>query len=247
MLGRDHALTGACAFMALSPILHGTLHALPSTPIPIGVGAVVSGAFALLPDIDEPGSTVSRKLGPLSRGVSKVTNKLAGGHRQATHSLLFAAAVYLLVRLAGGHPLAEAIVVGCAFLLVFRMLVPKVLRYAGLVAPVMAALTGLSSWWVFQHPDQPWLAIAAGGGVVWHMVGDTVTVEGVPWLWVPFVRPLQKLRISVPLVGHCGSTRETVVGSLLALGVLYCTAASVVVPLVTTHFPSVQVPRLPVV
>ncbi|MHB1599737.1 MAG: metal-dependent hydrolase [Acidimicrobiales bacterium] len=75
MLGRDHALTGACAFMALSPVLHTAIHALPSTPVPIGVGAVASGAFALLPDIDEPGSAVSRKLGPLSRAVSKVTDR----------------------------------------------------------------------------------------------------------------------------------------------------------------------------
>lgn len=245
MLGRDHALLGAIGFIALAPVLHDTIHALPSAPVSLGVGTVVSGAFALLPDIDEPNSTVSRKLGPISRAVSKVTNAAAGGHRQATHSLLFAAAVFFLAQLAGSHPLAEAIVVGCAFLLVFRMLVPKDLRYAGVVTPLMLGLTGLSSWWIFHDGPAPWLPWAAAGGVLWHLVGDTVTVEGVPWLWVPFVRPLQKLRLALPLVGHTGSTRESVVGSLLCLGICYCAVASVAIPLLHAHFPAVQLPTLP--
>ena len=247
MLGRDHALTGAVGFLGLAPILHPVVPALPAAPVALGVGGVVAAAFALLPDLDEPGSTVSRKLGPLSRAVSKATSRLAGGHRQATHSILFAVAVLFLARLATSHPLAEAIVVGCSFLLVFRMLLPRGLRYASLAGPLMVGLTGLSSWWVFTHGTASWLAWAAAGGVVWHLVGDTVTVEGVPWCWVPFVRPLQRLRIAVPLVGHTGSARESVIGSLLCLGVLYCTAAGVVIPLLHTHFPAVQLPKLPIV
>ncbi len=243
MLGRDHALTGAVGFMALAPVLHHAIPALPTTPVQLGIGGVVAAAFALFPDIDEPGSTVSRKLGPLSRAVSEATNKLAGGHRQATHSILFAVAVFFLTRLAGAHPLAEAVVVGCSFLLVLRMLLPKALRH--LVGPLMVGLAGLSSWWVFAHAAGGWLPLAAAGGVVLHMVGDTITVEGVPWLWIPFVRPLQRLRLSVPLVGHTGSARESVVGSLLGLSVLYCTAAGVVIPFVHAHFPIIQLPRLP--
>ena len=245
VLGRDHALTGAVSFLALAPILHGALHEFPTAPVPLGIGGVVSAAFALLPDIDEPGSTVSRKLGPLSRAVSKATNKLAGGHRQATHCLLFVVAVFFLVRLAAPHPLARAIVVGCSFLLVFRMLLPKQLRYAGLAGPLVVTLTGLSSWWAFTNGTASWLPFAASGGVVWHMVGDTITVEGAPWFWAPFVRPLQRLRLAVPFVGHTGSARESTIGSLLSLGVLYCTAASIAIPLLHTHFPAVQLPRLP--
>ena len=245
MLGRDHALVGAVGFLALAPVLHGELHQLPVTPIPLGIGGVVSSAFALLPDLDEPGSTVSRKFGPLSRAVAKVTNTVAGGHRQATHSILFAVAVFLLADLARSHPLAEAIIVGCAFLLVFRMLLPKALRYAGLATPLMLALTGGAAWSVFHAGVAPWLAWAAAGGVIWHLVGDSLTVEGVPWLWVPFVRPLQRLRLALPLVGHTGSARETAIGSLLCLGVLYCAAASVVIPLLHTHFPAIQLPKLP--
>ena len=245
MLGRDHALTGAVGFMALAPVLHGELHQLPTAPIPLGIAGVVSAAFALLPDIDEPGSTVSRKLGFLSRAVSEATNKLAGGHRQATHSILFAVVVFFLARLAGAHPLAEAVVVGCSFLLVLRMLVPRAFRH--LVGPLMVGLAGLSSWWVFAHAAGGWLPLAAAGGVLLHMVGDTITVEGVPWLWIPFVRPFQRLRLAVPLVGHTGSARESVVGSLLALCVLYCTVAGVAIPLLHAQFPTIQLPKLPVI
>ncbi|MDA8315920.1 MAG: metal-dependent hydrolase [Actinomycetota bacterium] len=245
MLGRDHALTGAVSFLALAPILHGALREFPTAPVPLGIGGVVSAAFALLPDLDEPGSTVSRKLGPLSRAVAKVTNTVAGGHRQATHSILFAVGVFFLARLAAPRPLAEAIIVGCSFLLVFRMLLPKALRYAGLVTPLMLALTGAASWWAFHAGVAPWLAWAAAGGVLWHLVGDSLTVEGVPWCWVPFVRPLQRLRLALPFVGHTGSARETAIGSLLCLGVLYCATAGVVIPLLHTHFPTIQLPRLP--
>ena len=47
----------------------------------------VCGA-AILPDIDEPGSTVSREFGLVSEGFSFLVNKIAGGHRKLTHSLL---------------------------------------------------------------------------------------------------------------------------------------------------------------
>ena len=246
VLGRDHALTGAVGFMALAPVLHHAVAGVPVAPVPLGVGGVVAAAFALLPDIDEPGSTFSRKLGPISRAVSKVTNRLAHGHRQATHSILFAVAVFLLVRLAEPHPFVDAVVVGCSILLVLRMLLPKQFGYVGLVGPLMVGLAGLSSWWVFSHTTAGWLPLAAAGGVLLHIVGDTITVEGVPWLWAPFVRPLQRLRLTVPLIGHTGSTRESVIGSALGLCVLYCAAAGIVIPLVHTHFPAVQLPRLPV-
>lgn len=247
VLGRDHASSGAAGFLLLAPELHHAIPALPAAPVPLAVGAVVSAGFALLPDIDEPGSTVSRKLGALSRGVSKATNELAGGHRQATHCLLFAALVYVLVRLAAVHPLAAAIVIGCAFLLVLRMLLPAHVQRAGVVTPLVLALAGSAAWWAFTDGAPSWLALAGAGGVVLHMIGDSITVEGVPWLWVPFVPPLQRLRVAVPLVGHTGSARESFVGTLLSLAVGYCLLSAVAIQLVHAHFPVVQVPSLPVI
>lgn len=46
---------------------------------------------------------------------------MSGGHRQATRCPLFVVALFVFLRLADLHPLAE-VVLGCSFLLVFRKL-----------------------------------------------------------------------------------------------------------------------------
>jgi membrane-bound metal-dependent hydrolase YbcI (DUF457 family) len=254
MLGRDHALVGGVGYLAVAPLLLDHT----ATWQVLGVGCVTSAAFALLPDIDEPGSTVSRKLGPLSRGVAEVTNKVAGGHRQATHSLLFAALVSLGAYFAAQHRLAIAIVVAASFLLVFRMLLPRMIRYAGLASIAMVALGGGAAWWVFHDYAQAfgaghqiqweWFVLATGGGCIWHLVGDSLTVEGVPYLWLPGVKPLQKLRVAVPVVGHCGSARESLIGVCLMVALVWMAAVMVIVPGAHSvgqwhlHIPAIHVP-----
>jgi len=256
MLGRDHALVGGVGFLAVAPLV---LHD-PTWQI-LGIGCVTSAAFALLPDIDEPGSTVSRKLGPISRGVSEFTNKVAGGHRQATHSIFFAALVAVGAGFAAQHRLAMAIIVAASFLLVFRMLLPRVIRYSRLTSLAMLLLGGGSAWWVWHDYHQAlgagvgtglggwavsaWFILATGGGCIWHLVGDTLTVEGVPWFWLPGIHPLQKIRLAVPLVGHCGSARESLVGVLLLIALVWMAAVMVVVP--GAHqfrAPDIQLPHI---
>lgn len=97
MMGHSHALSGAALFTA------GT--------IPLGlpwhqvlIGAVACAGAAVLPDIDHHGSHVARTFGPLTRGFAWGVGKVAGGHRNGTHSALgigllaavvfFASAVY---------------------------------------------------------------------------------------------------------------------------------------------------------
>src|ERR1700691_740528 len=65
VLGRDHALTGAVAFAALVPLLH-------VTAIGAVTGTVLTAGAALLPDIDEPGSTIAREGGFLTTGLAWV-------------------------------------------------------------------------------------------------------------------------------------------------------------------------------
>jgi len=247
MLGRDHALVGGVGYLAIAPVILG--HG--ATWQTLGVGCVTSAAFALLPDIDEPGSTVSRKLGPISRSVSKFTNKIAGGHRQATHSLLFAAIIGVGAWFCTQHRLAIAIVVAASFLLVFRMLLPRMIRYSGLVSMGMLALGGGSAWWIFHDYHQAfsvgpwWFILATGGGCIWHLVGDSLTVEGVPWFWLPGIHPLQRIRLAVPLVGHCGSARESLVGLLLTVALVWMAVVLVVLPGVHQfRAPDVQLPHI---
>ncbi|MHB8318136.1 MAG: metal-dependent hydrolase [Acidimicrobiales bacterium] len=249
MLGRDHALLGGVGYLVAAPLVFSHL-----TPEELGVGCLTSAAFALLPDIDEPGSSVSRKLGPISKSVSEVTNRVAGGHRQGTHSLLFIALVGIGAWFAYQHRLALTIIVALSSLFVFRMLLPKVIKYARMAGVAMLAVTALTAWWVWNvHvTGDGWFILAAAGGCMWHLVGDTLTVEGVPYLWLPGVRKLQHIRLSVPLVGHCGSARETLVGCVLSLVLIWMAATLVVVPISHSvnwaslaHVPHIQLPGLP--
>src|SRR6201996_3065979 len=81
MLGRDHALSGAVVFAALAPPLHVSLAHLAA-------GVVLSAGAGVLPDIDHPDSTISRSFGFLTEWFAWVVDRLSGGHRHGTHSLL---------------------------------------------------------------------------------------------------------------------------------------------------------------
>lgn len=249
MLGRDHALLGGLGFLVVAPTL---LHD-PSWQ-ELGVGCVTSAAFALLPDLDEPGSTVSRKLGPLSRSVSQVTNVVAGGHRQATHSLFFVALVALATRLALLSSLTVVLIVAASFLLVFRMLLPRALRYVPLVGVATMVPTAGSAYWAYHLaapaaglavPSSEWLLLATAGGCVWHLVGDCCTVEGIPLFFVPGVESLKHFRIAIPIVGHTGSARESLLGGIMGVALLWMAYVLILTParhsLVTTSW---QFPNL---
>jgi len=231
MLGRDHALLGAVAALAGG---QAGWEALGHPALPVGqlaAGAVVAAGFALLPDIDEPNSTVSCRFGPVSRAVSKLTNKLAGGHRAATHSLLFVGLVFLVIWAVSRHPMADVVTVGLAMMLTIGMLVPT--RFArhgllpGLLAPA-AASWGVWLSTVHAHQHWAWLPWAAAAGVVLHLLGDFITKEGVPLLW-----PL-KWRQRLALIGHTESLREQLTGAVLSFGVLALAWLELLSPLLSS-------------
>ena len=94
MLGHDHALSGALAFAAAAPVLH-----VSGTQLAVGT-ALTAGA-GVLPDLDEPGSTIARTFGFLTGSFAWVVHWLSGGHRKGTHSLLGVALMTLLALRAG--------------------------------------------------------------------------------------------------------------------------------------------------
>jgi membrane-bound metal-dependent hydrolase YbcI (DUF457 family) len=213
MLGRDHALLAAVVYLTAAPPITQAVSGQTLDPSQLAIGGIVCSAFALLPDIDEPHSTVSVKLGPISKAVSEFTNKVAGGHRKATHSILFAADVVALSYFAVGHALATAILVGCCAMLVLRLLLPRWLTGA---APLflIPLLSAGAAYWAYKNPV-PGLPWVCGAGVILHLVGDTVTASGVPWLWP------SKRKLAIPLLGHVASVRETVTGVCLSLLLAY--------------------------
>ena len=79
MMGKSHALSGAVGWLGGCAALVAAGH--PPRPLSVVAGAVVSAGFALLPDIDHPGSTVARTLGPLTRTLSRVVSGLSAGVR----------------------------------------------------------------------------------------------------------------------------------------------------------------------
>lgn len=64
MMGRTHALTGLVAGLTVAPAIGADS---PHTAV---VFATVTAGFALLPDLDHPGASASRLLGPITGALS---------------------------------------------------------------------------------------------------------------------------------------------------------------------------------
>ncbi len=176
---------------------------VPASTVVVGAG--VAAGFALLPDIDHPGSTISRSLGPITRVIGRTVSYVADkvqdwtcrcckdpdtvAHRALTHTAVGAVATGALVawvcaRL--GQP-AALVVVALAVALAVRGIVPTKWRGslgsagAGVVAAGLAFRFGpASGWW--------WLGLPAGFGVLAHIVGDGLTKSAVPLLWPAKIR-----------------------------------------------------------
>lgn len=111
----------------------------------ITLGTAIFAVFANLvggitPDIDQPTAPFWRNL-PVGKYFGKVFDKMLGGHRFITHSLL-------------GLVL---------FGFVFHLLLT-------IFHPIMTSVNIGYVWWAFMI------------GMVSHLVMDTLTKEGVPWL-----------------------------------------------------------------
>lgn len=217
MLGRDHALLGAVAYLGIAPLV---VPHMP--PAELATGSMVCAAFALLPDIDEPHSLVSTKLGPLSEAVSRVTNKLSGGHRHATHSALFVAIVGCLAVLSQHWRYSSVAFVVASGFMVLRIIVPFGLAKRGMLALLPIAAAG---WWVWSVPTPRWwLPITAMSGVFLHLVGDMLTKEGVPLLWP------QGTHLAVPILGHTDSAREQGLAAVMSVAIAVLAWLFVVIP-----------------
>lgn len=183
MTGRTHD-TAALTALVMAVLLH-----------PLGSFTLATALVALLanqiggiaPDIDQPTAPIWRNL-PIGALFGRFTDKLLGGHRFLTHSLLGA-----------------------------------------------ALLAWVANWLlVFIHPLMPrvdihlvWVAFVIG--LLSHLLMDTITKEGVPWLLPVPVKfglpPLKALRIT---------TGKAVENFIIFPGLL---AVNVIV--LGTHYPQI--------
>jgi len=221
MLGRDHALLGVAGSLALAP-LAGHLVGAHMGPVQIAAAGVVGAGFSLLPDIDEPGSSVSRKFGLASEATSHIVRAAAGGHRQATHSIGFACLVTGALWAADKMVWTAPVTILLCLAVAGRFVLPLHLGKGFLGALVLPVAAGWATWrsetgkWLLGgHVGAPhlwaWLPVMAGAGVLLHMAGDILTKHGVPLLW-----PL-RWRFAIPVLGHTSSARETLLGTCLGL------------------------------
>lgn len=235
-MGAAHAVTGAAAWLAIAGTVPGTLGLVPHVDGPaLAVGTVVAAGAALLPDIDHHNGTIAHSLPPISNWVAKVSEKLSGGHRQGTHSLV-GLGVAMVGALAVG-PLQGRVGdlgiihvgsgVGALLLSAFALRTLRVTR--GRWGAWLASLALAASVVIFGADNWLWFPTAVGVGYIAHLVGDFVTAGGIPIFWPIVVKPPKWWRktpvlsalwrangnLALPLLGKTGSNREWLVITLV--------------------------------
>jgi membrane-bound metal-dependent hydrolase YbcI (DUF457 family) len=213
VLGHSHALSGLAAGAAT----------LPWAPVQGGVAqaawVAAAGGFAMLPDLDQRGSTISRMWGPLTDLPSGVVGTVARGHRWGTHDAVLGPVAFGLLALAASGAYWSS-------LLVLALAIGLALRALHFVIPGRAENTVIgnlvlswgSAWLLLEHSPSPgWLPWAVGLGVLAHIAGDFLTKEGVP---VPLLWVVRRSRLA-PVHLRTGATIEkTVLAPLFGVATL---------------------------
>lgn len=229
MMGTSHAISGAAAWIAVtsSPIVLPALGFHQVGPVGVITGAIVCAGAALLPDADHHNATIAHSVPVAGKVAARTVGKVSGGHRHATHGLIAIVGIvfltYWLERFqwtptgwwAGGRTLQIGSIIAVTACVTFGSKVLKIAK-TWFRAWVYGVAVGLGVGMFL--PDQlNWLPICIGLGFVIHILGDMLTVEGVPLLypWNPkppkaLASPVWKSNgyFSLPVLGSAGSWRE---------------------------------------
>ena len=206
MMGRSHAALGLVAGLGVAEMVGMR----PATTL--AFSALVAGA-SLLPDLDEPNSTVSHVLEPISGAVSYVLARVCGGHRRASHSVIAGAVVVGAVEVCSLVEIAHhvsllAVVMGFVLASLLRVLVGHRLGVAEIIGCLGA---GVAIDYFLAPTGALWPVVAIGMGYGLHLIEDWITAGGVPWLW-PW-----KHRFEFAICGHTNSRREHMVATVAAV------------------------------
>ena len=203
MLGHSHALSGLATGAATLPWapVHGTVAQVA------WVSAV--GGFAMLPDLDQKGATVSRMWGPLTDIPSGAVNAISGGHRWGTHDAVLGPLDFgVLAYAAAWHHWSSLLLLALAIGLALRALHVVIPGRAEETIIGNLVLSWGGAWLLLAHSPSPvWLPLAVVVGVLTHIAGDGRTKEGVP---VPVFWLVRRSRIA-PVHLHTGAVVERAV------------------------------------
>lgn len=239
MMGKGHSLSAAAGWVAGCAGL-AYLDNAPSMRTTV-IGALVSAGFGLVPDADHPGSTISRTLGPVTWCGAKIVawsaarvrmsscrhcarKGDAGGHRQFTHTAVFALSVGWLATLAAFqfNQWAGLAVVWLAVGLTARVAFSKKER-GTLGAVGIASIVTACLWAATRHGyDWSWIGIPVAWGCLAHDLGDSLTRSAAPILWPLPIRGCTWRPVGLPrlLRFRTGSAVEKVVTATFALGLV---------------------------
>ncbi len=190
MLGHSHALSGLAAGAAT----------LPWAPVQGTVAQVAwvaaAGGFAMLPDLDHSGSTVSDMWGPITDVPSGAIGRLAQGHRWGTHDAVLGPVAFGALAMAAAGAFWSS-------LLLMALSIGLALRALNFVIPGRAENTVVGNlilswggaWLLLAHTPHPtWLPWAVALGVLTHIAGDALTTAGVP---VPLIWVVKRCRLKL--------------------------------------------------
>lgn len=206
MLGHSHAMSGLAVGAATLPVVPLDSFAAELTWV------VAVGGFAMLPDLDTGGvtsrhgfprlhgSTIALMWGPLTSLLAEMLGRVFGGHRNGSHSIIGIFGTAMVVGALGqtypGRLFLLALAIGLA-LEALAFAIPGKLEE---LWPVNLLVSFAGAWWLLGAPGSAderyplWLTTAVLVGCATHVLGDMLTVGGVPPLW-----PLSDTRASLRL------------------------------------------------
>lgn len=228
---KRNAFVGWMSLISITLLLLGSSQLLydflpglfPANPAEYLINTLAIAGLAVVPDLDEPNSTISRLFGVMSRVASVFLRKLAGGHRYGSHSWIMVVLGIGIAFLTQLSPILAAVVLAVVFALAARLLAPDknkdlgtVIMWVGIVVAVMAALG--------QVRLTP-LLLTIPLGIVLHVLGDYVTNSG-----VAFLHPLDR-KFGAALFSTGKAVEHYVVRPVLAISCVVMMAAWIIVPL----------------
>lgn len=236
MMGYSHAVTGMAGWLAVASTSGAALGVYdPGTTGIVLAGAVLCAGAAMAPDADHEQASIAHSLPPVTKIMAKGIGIVSGGHRHGTHSFIGVAAFTLFAYLMSFWMIdiqGRTVAIGSGLIAVFltafatkslglhrsigRGMMGEILGTKAGPWIVALGTAGVATYYVDYRWS--WLPFCMALGTFIHVLGDGLTVQGVPWLWpvnpkpprfvqnTPILRQLwlKNGYFRIPLLGRTG-------------------------------------------